>query len=139
MMNPSIFRFHLYFYKMLKNEILPKGYEALKNDLRLNAKQKLLENGKSGKVDALIARSQSLRDNHEEILDSDWHIEISEFAKNTSNPVRKLIEQMKIEPNPQLPMIALSIGDPTVFSDIGKPDTVTNAIMHCINLKKNDG
>ena len=125
---------------MLKNEILSKGYEALKNDLRLNAKQKLLENGKSnGKVDALIARSQSLRDNHEEILDSDWHIEISEFAKNTSNPVRKLIEQMKIEPNPKLPMIALSIGDPTVFSDIGKPDTVTNAIMHCINLKKNDG
>lgn len=102
----------------------------------MNAKQKLKENG-IGKVDVIL-RHQS-HEHHEDILDSDWHIEISDFAKNTSNPVRKLIEQMKIEPNPQLPMIALSIGDPTIFSDIGKPDTVTNAIMHCINLKKNDG
>lgn len=112
------------------------GYEALRNDLCMNAKQKLKENG-IGKVEVIL-RHQS-HEHHEDILDSDWHIEISDFAKNTSNPVRKLIEQMKIEPNPQLPMIALSIGDPTVFSDIGKPDTVTNAIMHCINLKKNDG
>ena len=86
----------------------------------------------------LTSRKQS-NEYHEELLDLDWQIESSEFAKNTSNPVRKLIEQMKIEPNPELPMIALSIGDPTVFSDIGKPDTVTNAIMECINLKKHDG
>jgi hypothetical protein len=68
-----------------------------------------------------------------------WSIDSSEFAKNTSNPVRKLIEQMKIEPNAELPMIALSIGDPTIFSDIGKPDTVINAIVNCVKEKRFDG
>lgn len=73
----------------------------------------------------------------EEFLD--WNLDSSEFAKQTSNPVRKLIEQMKIEPNPQFPMIALSIGDPTVFSDIGKPESVEEAIIKCVKDKKYDG
>ena len=46
---------------------------------------------------------------------------------------------MKIEPNPNLPMIALSIGDPTVLSDIAKPEQVTNAVLNCIKEKKYDG
>ncbi len=50
-----------------------------------------------------------------------------------------MIEQMRIEPNPSLPMIALSIGDPTIFSELAKPDTVTNAIINCIKDKKFDG
>lgn len=73
------------------------------------------------------------------VNNSDWNIEASNFAKSTCNPVRKLIEQMKIEPNPDYQMIALSIGDPTVFSEIGKPDSVISAIQSCINAKKFDG
>lgn len=57
----------------------------------------------------------------------------------TSNPVRKLIEQMVIQPNPKLPLIALSIGDPTVASDIGKPDIVAQAVVECIYDKRTDG
>lgn len=72
-------------------------------------------------------------------LRSEWNIETSKFAQSTSNPVRKMIEQMKIEPNPNLPMIALSIGDPTVFSHLGKPETAMNAIIKCISDKKFDG
>jgi tyrosine aminotransferase len=71
--------------------------------------------------------------------DADWDIESSEYSKATCNPVRKMIEQMKIEPNPQLPMIALSIGDPTILSNLQKPDTVTNAIINCIKEKRYDG
>ncbi|RNA25415.1 Tyrosine aminotransferase [Brachionus plicatilis] len=71
--------------------------------------------------------------------ESDWSVEVSDFAKSTCNPVRKLIEQMKIEPNPNYQMIALSIGDPTVFSEIGKPQSVINAVQACINDKKFDG
>lgn len=70
-------------------------------------------------------------------LDGDedhWNINSSMFSKSTCNPVRKLIEQMKIEPNPSLQMIALSIGDPTVLSHIGKPNTVTDAIKKCIEV-----
>jgi tyrosine aminotransferase len=53
--------------------------------------------------------------------------------------VRKLIEQMKIEPNPELQMIALSIGDPVILSNLGKPDCVKEAIIKCIEDKKYDG
>jgi tyrosine aminotransferase len=68
-----------------------------------------------------------------------WNVNTSEFAKSTSNPVRKLIEQMRIEPNPELTMIALSIGDPTIHSDIGKPESVARAIINCVNDKRFDG
>lgn len=64
-----------------------------------------------------------------------WHVNASQFSNSTCNPVRKLVEQMKIEPNPNLQMIALSIGDPTILSHIGKPDTVTNAIIKCVQVK----
>lgn len=70
---------------------------------------------------------------------SEWNIDSSQFAKSTLNPVRKMIEQMKLEPNPELPMIALSIGDPTIFSDLGKPDTAITAIETCIKEKRYDG
>ena len=76
----------------------------------------------------------------EELIDEEeWKSDSSNFAKNTCNPVRRMIEQMKIEPNPQLQMIALSIGDPTILSDLGKPDTVSNAIINCLKDKKYDG
>jgi len=70
---------------------------------------------------------------------NEWNVNSSIFSKSTCNPVRKLVEQMKIEPNPNFQMIALSIGDPTILSHIGKPDTVTNAITKHVQDKKNDG
>lgn len=70
---------------------------------------------------------------------TEWNIDSSQFAKLTLNPVRKMIEQMRLEPNPELPMIALSIGDPTIFSDLGKPDTAIDAIEMCLKDKRFDG
>lgn len=69
----------------------------------------------------------------------EWSKDSSQFAKQTNNPVRRLVEQMKIEPNPELQMIALSIGDPVVLSNLGKPETVKAAIVKCIEDKKFDG
>lgn len=45
------------------------------------------------------------------IRKSKWNIEISDFAKLTHNPIRAVVEGMKIEPNPEKQMIALSIGE----------------------------
>lgn len=75
----------------------------------------------------------------EEEFKVDWAKESSQFAKLTNNPVRRMIEQMKIEPNPRKQMIALSIGDPVVLSNLAKPDTVKNAIIKCLDDKKFDG
>ena len=37
-------------------------------------------------------------------------VRASEFAKNTFNPIRSIVDSMKLEPHPEKQMIALSIG-----------------------------
>lgn len=79
--------------------------------------------------------------NPEKYLDDEeykieWGKSSSQFAKLTNNPVRRLVEQMKIEPNPSLQMIALSIGDPVILSNLGKPDIVKEAVVKCLDDKK---
>lgn len=39
-----------------------------------------------------------------------WKVPASKAAKRTLNPIRKIVDTMKLEPNPELPMIPLSIG-----------------------------
>lgn len=39
-----------------------------------------------------------------------WSVRASEMAKNTLNPIRAIVDGMKLTPNPDKPMIALSIG-----------------------------
>lgn len=41
---------------------------------------------------------------------SKWSVSATSFAYNTVNPIRRIIEQLKIEPNPEKFMIPLSIG-----------------------------
>lgn len=39
-----------------------------------------------------------------------WEVKPSEMANNTLNPIRAIVDGMKLTPNPDKPMIALSIG-----------------------------
>lgn len=39
-----------------------------------------------------------------------WDVPASFAAQRTSNPIRRIVDQMAIAPNPQKPMISLSIG-----------------------------
>lgn len=39
-----------------------------------------------------------------------WNVEASDIARNTFNPIRSIVDGMKLTPNPDKPMIALSIG-----------------------------
>lgn len=40
-----------------------------------------------------------------------WDVRPSEMANNTLNPIRAIVDGMKLTPNPEKPMIALSIGE----------------------------
>ena len=42
-------------------------------------------------------------------------VRASEFAKNTFNPIRSIVDSMKLEPHPEKQMIALSIGKLLIF------------------------
>lgn len=39
-----------------------------------------------------------------------WDVKVSKFATNTVNPIREIVDNLKLEPNPEKQMIALSIG-----------------------------
>lgn len=39
-----------------------------------------------------------------------WNIRASEMSKRTFNPIRAIVDNMKIKPNPEKTMITLSIG-----------------------------
>lgn len=40
-----------------------------------------------------------------------WEVKSSDMANNTLNPIRAIVDGMKLIPNPNKPMIALSIGE----------------------------
>ena len=39
-----------------------------------------------------------------------WQVPASDIARNTFNPIRSIVDGMRLTPNPDKPMIALSIG-----------------------------
>lgn len=100
----------------------------IQNNNSLNLKNKVL-----------IRQDTNNNEQYAEQANDEWVIKSSEFAQATLNPVRRLIEQLKLEPNPQKQMIALSIGDPTILSELEKPDTMKEAIKIYINEKSHDG
>ncbi|XP_022236878.1 tyrosine aminotransferase-like [Limulus polyphemus] len=68
-----------------------------------------------------------------------WNVMPSKVAVNTSSPIHKIIESMKITPNPKKYMIALSIGDPTVFGNLKPCEKITETIVDSVRSKKFNG
>lgn len=68
-----------------------------------------------------------------------WKIPVSKMAENTFNPIRNIVDGMKLTPNPEKDMIALSIGDPTVFGNLPMPVTCEEAVQESINKRTYNG
>uniref|UniRef100_A0A8C4HEM7 Tyrosine aminotransferase n=1 Tax=Dicentrarchus labrax TaxID=13489 RepID=A0A8C4HEM7_DICLA len=80
-----------------------------------------------------------------------WEVKPSEMANNTLNPIRAIVDGMKLTPNPDKPMIALSIasagrlgwylfaGDPTVFGNLPTDGSVLQAMKDAIDSQKYNG
>ncbi|PIO32536.1 hypothetical protein AB205_0192350 [Aquarana catesbeiana] len=68
-----------------------------------------------------------------------WSIRASEMSKKTFNPIRAIVDTMKATPNPNKPMIALSIGDPTIFGNLPTDNEVTRAMKEAIDSQKYNG
>ncbi|XP_076337363.1 tyrosine aminotransferase-like [Tachypleus tridentatus] len=68
-----------------------------------------------------------------------WNVTPSQLAVNTVNPIRKIVENIKITPNPNKYMIALSIGDPTIFGNLKPCENITEAVMDSVRSMKFNG
>ncbi|XP_068459740.1 tyrosine aminotransferase [Clinocottus analis] len=68
-----------------------------------------------------------------------WEVKPSEMADNTLNPIRAIVDGMQLTPNPEKPMISLSIGDPTLFGNLPTDNAVLQAMKDAIDSQKYNG
>ncbi|KAK6185565.1 hypothetical protein SNE40_007770 [Patella caerulea] len=68
-----------------------------------------------------------------------WNVPCSHMAERSINPIRNLVDSMHITPNPDKDMIALSIGDPTIFGNLPYCETAENAVIEAIKGRKSNG
>eukprot|EP00760_Papus_ankaliazontas_P002769 PhM_4_TR11261/c1_g1_i1/m.12233/K00815/TAT; tyrosine aminotransferase len=71
---------------------------------------------------------------------SAWsEVSMSDVAARTSNPIRLLVDRGAVEPNPALPVIKLSIGDPTVDGNFLPPANADVAVKQAVDSHKANG
>ncbi|KAH8375777.1 hypothetical protein KR200_006422 [Drosophila serrata] len=98
-------------------------------------------------VDKALAELQLQSSSKSEILAatvhkpqrSGWQIKPSTLSLNTHNRIRNIVESLKIKPNPEKPMIPLSIGDPTIFGNLKAADETMKAVLHSVESGKYNG
>ncbi|KAK0083856.1 hypothetical protein PV325_008079 [Microctonus aethiopoides] len=61
-----------------------------------------------------------------------WEVPASDIARRTHNPIRAIIENIVVEPNPNKQLIALSVGDPTTFGNLKPPKELVEAIQESV-------
>lgn len=49
-----------------------------------------------------------------------WAVRASEMSKKTFNPVRAIVDSMKVEPNPKKAMISLSLGEHSPVAEVSR-------------------
>jgi tyrosine aminotransferase len=87
----------------------------------------------------LDASDEKLKMNNHVKRKQKWNVKMSDFSRLTHNPIRKIVEGLNIEPNPDKMMIALSIGDPTTFGNLKPAKEVMDAIKSVVEDGKYNG
>lgn len=59
-------------------------------------------------------------------------IEASSHARNTINPIRRIVDAMRVEPNPDKALLQLHIGDPTIAGVLPTNDKVKEAVADAL-------
>ncbi|CAO2609922.1 Tyrosine aminotransferase [Lemmus lemmus] len=68
-----------------------------------------------------------------------WNVRPSDMSNKTFNPIRAIVDNMKVKPNPNKTVISLSIGDPTVFGNLPTDPEVTQAMKDALDSGKYNG
>eukprot|EP00943_MAST-04B_sp_MAST-4B-sp1_P004285 g4285.t1 len=66
-------------------------------------------------------------------------IQTSQWINDMCNPIREIVEQIKMPGPGQKPMIPLSIGDPTVFGNLHMSKTFRDSIIKNVTSEKFNG
>lgn len=60
-------------------------------------------------------------------------------AARTVNPIRRIVDMMKIQPNPSKKLIPLTIGDPTIHGNFKAPNHINPVITETIHGSRRNG
>lgn len=63
-----------------------------------------------------------------------WQVAASDRSMRTINPIRNLVQNIRVKPNPSKDVIKLSVGDPTVYGNLVVSDSVIAKFVE--NLEK---
>jgi len=66
-------------------------------------------------------------------------ISMSHAAARTMNPIRRIVDMMKINPNPAKKLIPLTIGDPTIHGNFKAPTQLSAMIEKSLSSYKYNG
>lgn len=69
----------------------------------------------------------------------EWDLPVSAQAARTFNPIRAIVDTLKIPSNPPRPLIRLSIGDPTVFGNMRTPPEAEAAVRAALEGGASNG
>jgi tyrosine aminotransferase len=66
---------------------------------------------------------------------SEWRISMSNAAQRTTNPIRAIVDSMKIAPNAEKKVISLALGDPAVFGNFEPDPFIIQSLIRELELK----
>ncbi|TMS36731.1 hypothetical protein L596_003825 [Steinernema carpocapsae] len=127
---------------MYPENVLP-GKDAADNGLN---RKDLSASKRNPFVDQMVAetvskprKAQKVPASHAVKGNNEWVCPVSDHAKNTVNPIRKIVDQLQVAPNPQKNPIKLHLGDPTLTGTLPPCQTAVDAIKEAVESHTFDG
>eukprot|EP00177_Eucheuma_denticulatum_P007079 GFKZ01012876.1.p1 GENE.GFKZ01012876.1~~GFKZ01012876.1.p1 ORF type:complete len:891 (-),score=105.03 GFKZ01012876.1:113-2785(-) len=68
-----------------------------------------------------------------------WNVRASDRSLRTVNPIRNLVQNIDVRPNPDKDMISLSVGDPTVYGNLNVSKKAVERFTEVIRSGKANG
>eukprot|EP00737_Agarophyton_chilense_P002411 gb/GEZJ01002744.1/.p1 GENE.gb/GEZJ01002744.1/~~gb/GEZJ01002744.1/.p1 ORF type:complete len:885 (+),score=118.39 gb/GEZJ01002744.1/:821-3475(+) len=68
-----------------------------------------------------------------------WNIQASDRSLRTINPIRNLVQNIDVKPNPEKRLIRLSVGDPTVYGNLKVSREVVDQFCDVIRSGRGNG
>lgn len=69
----------------------------------------------------------------------EWNVRASDRSLRTINPIRNLVQNIEVQPNPSKALIRLSVGDPTVYGNLEVSKKAVNRFCEIIQSGKANG
>ncbi|XP_077424699.1 tyrosine aminotransferase [Vanacampus margaritifer] len=130
------------FGKLKSDFIMSAGTDTKSCLIQMNANtndKHLNGNGVNGKAIHHVSVNGNAHPVTDKRRRKTWEVKPSVKANNTLNPIRTMVDEMKLSPNPEKAMIALSLGDPTVFGNLPPDDAVIQAMKDAIDSHQYNG